>query len=212
VEAIRQARSSRLPVYGEVLHNYLTFTSERYASNEGLLYHNYPPLKDQADQDELWRAISTGDLQTVASDDFTIPKAAKLSGPYVDNVPGGHNGIETRMDVVFSEGVTSQRLDIVRYAQLTAENPAKLFGIYPRKGTIAIGSDADLALVDPSWTGRLSLSDLHSACDYSLWDGWELRGRVRATVLRGRVLVRDGEWTGPTNCGEFVPASALTAV
>ena len=212
VEAIRQARDSRLPVYGEVLHNYLTFTSERYAGGEGLLYHNYPPLKDQSDQDELWRAITGGDLQTIASDDFTIPKAAKLSGPYVDNVPGGHNGIETRMDVVFSEGVASERLDIVRYAQLTAENPAKLFGIYPRKGAIAIGSDADLALIDPSWRGRLSLSELHSACDYSLWDGWELRGRVRATVLRGQVLVRDGEWTGPVNCGEFVPASALTAV
>jgi dihydropyrimidinase len=212
VEAIRRTRGSRLPVYGEVLHNYLAFTSERYAADEGLLYHNYPPLKGKPDQDELWRAISDGDLQTVASDDFTIPKAAKLSGRQVDNVPGGHNGIETRMDVLFSEGVSSERLDIASYARLTAESPAKLFGIYPRKGAVAIGSDADLALIDPAWRGRLSLATLHSACDYSLWDGWDLRGRVRATVLRGRVLVRDGEWVGPTGCGEFVPASALTAV
>jgi dihydropyrimidinase len=212
VEAIREARAARLPVYGEVLHNYLTFTSERYAADEGLLYHNYPPLKGSSDQDELWRAAASGDLQTVASDDFTIPKAAKLSGRQVDNVPGGHNGIETRMDVLFSEGVASQRLDLARYVRLTAENPAKLFGLYPRKGAIAIGSDADLAVIDPAWSGRLSLAELHSACDYSLWDGWDLRGRVRATVLRGRVLVQDGRWVGPTGAGEFVPASALTAV
>ena len=105
VEAIREARGRRLPVYGEVLHNYLAFTNDRYAGEDGLLYHNYPPLKSMDDQAALWDAIAAGDLDTVASDDFTIPRAAKLSGPVVDNVPGGHNGIETRMDVLYSEGV-----------------------------------------------------------------------------------------------------------
>jgi dihydropyrimidinase len=211
VDAIREARDARLPVYGEVLHNYLTFSSENYAAEEGLLYHNYPPLKSPADRERLWEAIVGGDLDTVASDDFTIPKVAKLSGPVVDNVPGGHNGIETRMDVVFSEGVSAKRVEIQRYAQVTATNPAKLFGIWPRKGTIAVGSDADLVLIDPAWRGALRLAELHSACDYSLWDGWRLDGRVRTTILRGAPIVRDGRWVGPEGAGQFVPATGLTA-
>jgi dihydropyrimidinase len=211
VEAIREAKASGMPVYGEVLHNYLVFSSDDYAGEEGLLYHNYPPLKSKADRQRLWESIAAGHLDTVASDDFTIPKAAKLSGPYVDNVPGGHNGVETRMDVLFSEGVAGGRLPIERYVRLTAANPAKLFGIYPRKGTIAVGSDADLVLIDPSWRGQLRLEDLHSACDYSLWDGWRLDGRVRTTVLRGAPIVRDGRWLGPQGAGRFVPASSPSA-
>ncbi len=211
VAAIQEARARHLPVFGEVLHNYLAFTSANYAADEGLLYHNYPPLKSPEDQAALWSGLAGGDLDTVASDDFTIPRAAKMAGRFVDNVSGGHNGIETRMNVLFSEGVSSGRLTLQRYAQLSAENPAKLFGIYPRKGTIAIGSDADLAVIDPTARETIRLDQLHSACDYSLWDGWELHGMVRATVLRGAVLVRDGEWVGPEGTGQFVPATSTTA-
>jgi dihydropyrimidinase len=206
IDAIREARTRRLPVFGEVLHNYLAFTSANYAADEGLLYHNYPPLKSTGDQDSLWNAIADGDLDTVASDDFTIPKAAKLSGPVVDNAPGGHNGVETRMNVLFSEGVSGGRLSVERYVQLAAENPAKLFGIYPRKGAIAVGSDADLILIDTAARQTIRLSQLHSACDYSIWDGWELRGRVATTILRGVVLVRDDKWVGPQGLGQFIPA------
>ncbi len=126
VAAIAQARSRRVPVFGEVLHNYLAFTSEDYAKPDGTLYHNYPPLKSPADQDALWSAIDVGDLDTVASDDFTIPRESKLSGQVVDNVPGGHNGIETRMDVLFSEGVSKNRLTVEQFVELTAEAPARL--------------------------------------------------------------------------------------
>jgi dihydropyrimidinase len=206
VEAIREAKTRRLPVFGEVLQNYLAFTSDNYAADEGLLYHNYPPLKSAADQSSLWDAIASGDLDTVASDDFTIPKAAKLSGPVVDNVPGGHNGVETRMNVLFSEGVTRGRLSVEKYVQLTAENPAKLFGIYPQKGAISVGSDADLILIDPAARETMRLNQLHSACDYSIWDGWELQGRVSTTILRGEVLVRGQEWVGQQGLGTFIPA------
>jgi dihydropyrimidinase len=210
VAAIDEARRRRVPAFGEVLHNYLTFTSENYAAVEGTLYHNYPPLKSRSDQATLWTAVARGDLQTVASDDFTIPKAAKLSGRVVDNVPGGHNGIETRMDVLFSEGVSKQRLSIEQYVSLTSEGPARLFGLYPRKGTIAVGSDADLAVIDPSVRHTIRLEELHSACDYSLWDGWELSGKVVATVLRGSILTRGGTWVGPEHAGRFVPAGTLS--
>lgn len=212
VQAIREARTERLPVFGEVLHNYLTFTSANYAREEGLLYHNYPPLKGHDDQDALWQAIVDNDLQTIASDDLTIPKAAKLSGRQVDNVPGGHNGIETRMVVVFSEGVSRGRLTPETYVRATAEQPAKLFGLYPRKGVVAVGSDADIVVIEPQWRGRLGLEGLHSACDYSIWDGWELQGQVRTTILRGRPVVRDGELVENSGRGEFVPASGPMAV
>jgi dihydropyrimidinase len=210
VAAIAQARARRLPVFGEVLHNYLVFTSDDYAKEEGTLYHNYPPLKSPADKDALWSAIRLGDLDTVASDDFTIPRAAKLSGQVVDNVPGGHNGIETRMDVLFSEGVSTGRLTIEQFIKLTAEAPARLFGLFPRKGTIAIGSDADLVLIDPQVRHTIRLDGLHSDCDYSLWDGWELSGKVTATVLRGQVLVENGRWVGPLHTGSFVPGGAIS--
>ncbi len=210
VAAIAQARARRLPVFGEVLHNYLVFTSDDYAKEEGTLYHNYPPLKSPADKDALWSAIRLGDLDTVASDDFTIPRAAKLSGQVVDNVPGGHNGIETRMDVLFSEGVSTGRLTIEQFIKLTAEAPARLFGLFPRKGTIAIGSDADLVLIDPQVRHTIRLDGLHSDCDYSLWEGWELSGMVTATVLRGQVLVENGRWVGPLHTGSFVPGGAIS--
>jgi dihydropyrimidinase len=210
VAAIGQARSRRVPVFGEVLHNYLAFTSQDYARPDGTLYHNYPPLKSPVDQDALWSAIDVGDLDTVASDDFTIPRDSKLSGQVVDNVPGGHNGIETRMDVLFSEGVSKNRLTVEQFVKLTAEAPARLFGLYPRKGVIAVGSDADLVLLDPAARHTIRLDELHSACDYSLWDGWELTGRVTATVLRGQVLVQDGNWVGPRHTGGFVPAGSVS--
>lgn len=210
VAAIRESRRRRVPVFGEVLHNYLAFTAADYAGDEGTLYHNYPPLKDAIDQDSLWSAIVLGDLDTVASDDLTIPKAAKLSGRVVDNVPGGHNGIETRMAVLFSEGVAKKRLSIEQFVRLTSEAPARLFGLYPRKGTIGVGSDADFAVIDPSARRTIRLDDLHSACDYSLWDGWELTGTVHATILRGSVLTRDGRWVGPSQTGRFVAGTAVS--
>lgn len=210
VAAIADARRRGVPAFGEVLHNYLTFTSDNYAVQDGTLYHNYPPLKSQADQDQLWAAIANGDLDTVASDDFTIPKASKLSGRVVDNVPGGHNGVETRMDVLFSEGVATKRISIEQYVRLSSEAPARLFGLYPRKGCIAIGSDGDFALIDPANRHTIHLDELHSNCDYSLWDGWQLSGKVMSTVLRGAVLTRDGKWVGPEHAGQFVPAGTLS--
>jgi dihydropyrimidinase len=210
VAAIADAKRSRLPVFGEVLHNYLAFTSEQYATEEYQLYHNYPPLKYADDQQALWHAMATGDLATVASDDLTIPKAAKLSGAVVDNVPGGHNGIETRMDILFSEGVATGRLTLQQFVRLSSEAPARLFGLFPRKGTIAIGSDADFAVIDPTARQTIRLEGLHSDCDYSIWDGWELTGKVCATILRGAVLTRDGAWVGPQHIGRFVSGGGLS--
>jgi dihydropyrimidinase len=206
VEAIAEARGKRQPVYGESLHNYLAFCDEDYAKPNGTIYHNYPALKTAKDRAALWEALKTGVLDVTSSDDFTIPFAAKTSGQEVDNVSGGHNGIETRMAYLFSEGVKTGKLSVNRFVEVSSTAVAKLFGLYPRKGSIAIGSDADIVIIDPSLKRRLTLPDLHSNCDYSLWDGWEFNGFPVLTMVRGIVLVEDGKWTGPEGVGQFIPA------
>ncbi|HKC28737.1 MAG TPA: amidohydrolase family protein [Jatrophihabitans sp.] len=208
IAAIGESKRRGAAVYGEVLHNYLAYTSQMYQQPDYQRFHNYPPLKYQSDQDALWAAIASGGLDTVASDDLTIPRAAKVSGDLVDNVPGGHNGIETRMEYLYSEGVLKGRITAQQYVRLTAETPAKLFGLYPRKGTIAIGSDADFAVIDTRTPRAIALSDLHSDCDYSIWEGWTFNARLHATVLRGSVLTLAGEWVGPEHAGQFVEGRA----
>lgn len=202
---IAEANARGEYVRGEVLHNALVFTDRDYTRPDGVLYHNFPPLKSQNDQVALWKGLATSELHTVASDDFTVPREVKMAGQTIDDIAGGHNGIETRMMVLFSEGVSKGRISVNRYVELTSEVPARLFGLYPRKGVIAPGSDADLVLVDPGRRRTLDLGDLHSDCDYSIWSGVECIGMPTMTVSRGRVLVEDGVWVGKESLGEYVP-------
>jgi len=206
IEALAEARAKGHTAYGEALHNYLAFCNEDYARPNGMIYHNYPALKSPRDRSALWEALRSGVLDVASSDDFTIPLAQKIAGKEVDNASGGHNGIETRMAYLFSEGVRPGRLDLNRFVDVSSTAVAKLFGLYPRKGIIAVGSDADIVVIDPDARRTLTLADLHSDCDYSLWDGWGFHGFPTLTMLRGHVLVEDGRWTGPEGIGRFVPA------
>ena len=204
IEAVAEARAKRMPVYGEALHNYLAFCDEDYAKPDGMIYHNYPALKSAKDRDALWEAVRSDVLDVASSDDFTVPFAKKVAGKQVDNATGGHNGIETRMAYLFSEGVRKNRLSINRFVEVASTAPAKLFGLYPRKGIIAIGSDADIVIMDPALKKKIVLEDLHSDCDYSIWDGWEFHGFPVMTMLRGEILVENGVWTGREGMGSFV--------
>ncbi len=206
VEAIAEAQGKRAPVYGEALHNYLAFCDEDYAKPNGMIYHNYPALKSSNDRSSLWEGLRSGVLDVASSDDFTIPFASKTSGKEVDNALGGHNGIETRMGYLFSEGVKKGRITLNQFVDVSSTSVAKLFGLYPRKGAIAIGSDADIVLIDPNQKQKIALADLHSNCDYSIWDGWEFDGVPTLTMLRGNILVEDGQWTGPSSLGQFIPS------
>jgi dihydropyrimidinase len=206
VEAIAEARGKRQPVYGEALHNYLAFTHDDYAKPNGMIYHNYPALKSTRDRAALWEALRSGVLDVASSDDFTVPFAQKIAGKEVDNATGGHNGVETRLAYLFSEGVKTGKLSVNRFVEVSSTAVAKLFGLYPRKGIIAVGSDADIVILDPDVRRRVTLVDLHSDCDYSLWDGWEFNGFPILTMVRGNVLIEDGRWTGPEGLGQFIPA------
>ena len=205
VAAIAGARAQRRPVYGEVLHHYLNFTNDDYSRPNGLIYHNYPPLRPKEDQDALWAGAVDGSLNVVASDDFTVPLADKLMGQAVDNVTGGNNGVEIRLPIMYPEGVSKGRISVNRMVALTSTNPAKVFGMYPKKGFIGPGGDADVVVIDPNLRKTITLADLHSACDYTAWEGWELHGYPVMTVTRGNIVMENGRFLGTRGAGELIP-------
>jgi dihydropyrimidinase len=213
VEAVSDARSRGSMVTSEVLHPQLVFGPELYRQEQGQRYMNYPPNKSNDDRDALWAGCIDGSIQTLSSDDFAIPLAAKVVGDTVDNCTGGSNGVETRMGVFWSEGVAKRNISPRQFVAMTAANPAKIFGLYGRKGVLRPGADADIVIVDPvrHHTYRQE-ENLHSDCDYSNWDGWETIGTPVTTILRGQVLVDGGSWVGPESTGHYVPAGVPEVV
>ena len=204
VEAIEQARGAGQPIYGETLHQYLCHTADEYAEPGGYRFHTYPSVKLQGDQDALWRGLLDGALSTVGTDEFPTTQAVKLMGERIDDVTGGNLGAEARMGIVYTEGVSKRGMTLRRFVDVTATNAARILGLYPRKGTIAVGSDADLALLDTRQPKRLSRADFHVA-DYSPWEGWEVTAWPVMTILRGRPIIESGKLVGRPGDGELVP-------
>ena len=212
VAAIAEARSQNMPVYGEALHNYLEFTCEDYKKPNGTAIHTYPAIKFADDRDALQRGLVDGSLCTTATDEYTTHKDAKLSGNTIETVCGGHNGIETRMAVTFAKLVSTGRISLERFAAITSTNAAKILGLYPQKGAIAVGSDADIALFDPNLRKVLTLDDLHADSDYSIWEGFECHGYPVMTILRGKVIVEDGRLVGSSSDGKWVRRKVAAGV
>ena len=203
VNAVAEARSRGLPIYGETLHNYACFTAENYREPEGMKYHTYPSLKFEDDRKRLWSGLHDGTLSTVATDLVATTFEEKTRFKTVADTTGGHNGIETRVGVAYSEGVVRQGMSLQRFVDITSTNAAKLMGLYPRKGVLGIGSDADITIIDPSIKKKLSLDDLHLA-DYSVWENWEIAGWPVTTILRGKVMVEDGKLLGKAGDGQLM--------
>jgi dihydropyrimidinase len=204
VAAIAEARNRRLPVYGEALHNYLQFTCEDYKKPDGTAIHTYPAIKFADDREALLAGLMDGELCTTATDEYTTYKDVKLSGNTIHTVCGGHNGIETRIPVAFTKFVSQRGMSLQRFAAITSTNAAKILGLYPQKGAIAPGSDADLVLIDPNLRKTLRLGDLHADADYSIWEGFECQGYPVMTILRGKVIVEDGRLVGSASDGRWL--------
>jgi dihydropyrimidinase len=203
VEAVAEARASGLPVYAETLHHYACFSAEQYKEPRGFCYHTYPSLKYPEDQRALWSGLVGDEVSTTATDEFPTSLELKLRGKTVEDITGGNLGAEARMGIVFTEGVVKRGMSLSRYADVTSTNAAKIFGLFPKKGVIAVGSDADLAIIDPGIKKRLSREDFHVS-DYSPWEGWEVTGWPVKTVLRGRVIVENGRLHGGLGDGQLV--------
>ena len=210
--AIADARAKQLPVYGETLHNYLHFTHDHYREPEGTSIHTYPAIKHASDRDGLQEALVNGTLSTTATDEYTTYKDVKLSGNTIETVCGGHNGIETRMPVVYTKFVSSGRISLERFVDITSTNAAKILGMYPKKGAIAAGSDADIAIFDPGMTKTLPLDDLHADSDYSIWEGFECQGYPVTTILRGNVIVDNGVLKGSSTDGQWLSRKVAPSV
>ncbi|MDP6511771.1 MAG: amidohydrolase family protein [SAR202 cluster bacterium] len=210
--AIADARKKQLPVYGETLHNYLHFTHDHYREPEGTSIHTYPAIKHASDRDGLQEALVNGTLSTTATDEYTTYKDVKLSGNTIETVCGGHNGIQTRMPVVYTKFVSTGRISLERFVDITSTNAAKIMGMYPQKGAIAAGSDADITIFDPNMNKTITLDDLHADSDYSIWEGFECNGYPVTTILRGNVIVDNGVLMGSSTDGQWLARKVAPSV
>ena len=204
VAAIAEARAAGQPVYGEALHNYLQFTCDDYKKPGGTAIHTYPAIKFADDRDALIAGLMDGRLATTATDEYTTHKGPKLWGDTIETVCGGHNGIETRMPVAFTKFVAERNMPLQRFVDITSANAAKLLGLYPQKGAIQPGSDADIVLIDPDMNKTLTLDDLHADSDYSIWEGFTCLGYPVLTMLRGKVIVEQGKLVGSSTDGQWL--------
>jgi dihydropyrimidinase len=203
VAAIREARAKGLPIYGESLHQYMLYTSDDYKRPNGQIYHTYPSLKTKADQKALWAGTLDGAINCVATDDLCCTLREKTLGKRIDDTTGGNSGIEPRLAVMFTEMVTRRGYSLSRYVDLVSANAAKVMGLYPRKGAIAVGSDADITILDPTRRGQIRSADLHQT-DYTPWEGHEINAWPVLTMLRGVVKVEDGRYIGRPGDGQYL--------
>ena len=193
LESLAKARGKGQTVYGETRPCYLHFSRERMEEEDGILFAGWPPLREADQMEILWQGLESGVLQTVATDHDGWSFQQKKSFERVDEILAGMAGLETMVPLLYSQGVLKKRLSLNRMVEVTATNPARLFGLYPRKGTIQIGADADIVAFDPKARKTIRAEDLHSAADWDPFEGWEVEGWPRMTLSRGEVVVDRGQ-------------------
>lgn len=206
LNAIRRSTFRNQKVFVETCIQYLLLDASLYENNfDGAKWVMSPPLRKGKDRQALWAGINQGLVQVVGTDHCPFMWEQKLMGKDdFSKIPNGHPAIEHRMELLFSEGVNKGRISLNKYVEVTSTNAAKIFGMYPRKGTLAAGSDADVTIIDPERTHTLSAKTHHMNVDYSGYEGWELKGKVETVLLRGSVAVDGGKLeVGPGN-GHFI--------
>ncbi len=207
--AIAAARLAGQAAWGETCPQYLLLNDSliRSADFSGAKYVCCPPLRAPADQDGLWEALRVGSLQTVGTDHcaFNYAGQKEMGRESFLQIPAGLPGIESRLRLLYTYGVRHGRLSLTEWVSLCCSAPARLFGLYPRKGVLAPGADADIVLFDPRPSATLTRADLHEEVDYTPYEGLALSGQVRSVLLRGEMLLHDGQWLGAPGGGQFVP-------
>ncbi len=208
LEKVREARDRGLRVYAETCPQYLYLSLENMdvPGFEGAKYVFTPPLREKWHQEKLWQGLAQDDLQVVSTDHcpFCFKEQKELGKDDFTKIPNGGPGIEHRMSLVYSGGVNGNRFSPNRFVQLVSTAPAKLFGLYPRKGTIAVGSDADLVVFDPNEGQTISAKTHHMRVDYSMFEGIRVKGIPKIVLSRGRTVVENGKFAGKPGTGEFL--------
>src|SRR6185503_10850984 len=185
VDALRDGKG-RARVFGETRPLYLYLTRAQFERPDAALWVGQPPLRELDDVDAIWSALADGTLDTVGTDHIPHTRAAKLApGLTFDRIPPGVSNLETLLPMLYSEGVRKGRLTLPRLVEVVATGPARIAGMFPRKGAIAVGSDADLVVFDPEARRAVRAAELHSACDYDPYEGWDVTGWPEIVIARG---------------------------
>jgi dihydropyrimidinase len=214
VEVVADARLSGRPVWAETCPHYLLLTEAEF-EHQGPLIKVAPPLRTESDCEALWTSIDRGIVSVISSDHTAYSREMKLSGwGNIFQTPFGFPGTETMLPLLYSEGVVKRDLPVTALAQLLSENPAKLFGLFPRKGAIEVGADADLVIFDPEKESIITSGALHTQADFTPFEGRKVKGCVTSTLVRGNLVVKDGQLVEMPPHGEFLERKpgALTAV
>ena len=213
LKEVQAARAQQKYVYAETCPHYLTLDNSLYDQEgfEGAKYVLTPPLRDKWHQEELWNGLRRNDLQVVSTDHcaFRFSDQKTLGVNDFSKIPNGGPGIENRLSLLYTHGVSSGLMDLNRLVEIFSTTPAKLFGLFPRKGTIAVGSDADIVVSDPDAEVVISAQTHHMNVDYNLYEGMKVKGVPEVVIAEGRVLVEDGKYTGISAGGRFLKRSAL---
>ncbi len=219
LEAVVEARDRGIHAFAETCPHYLFLDKSEYERPgfDAAKFVMTPPLRDRDCQDALWRGLKFDDLQIVSTDHCPfcfnekaqgLLKSKQVGKDDFSKIPNGAPGVEFRLPLLYDGGVVGGRINLNRFVQLMSTAPAKMFGLFPQKGTIAVGSDADLVLFDPDQTHILSAETHHSNVDYSLFEGREVRGKVAKVFLRGELIVDGDEWRGRAGMGRYRRRSA----
>jgi dihydropyrimidinase len=204
---VREARDRGLPAFAETCPQYLFLSIDDYGEGfEGAKYVMTPPLREKWNQQELWKGLRTDDLQVISTDHcpFCMKEQKELGRDDFSKIPNGAPGVEHRMSLIYDGGVVQNRVSLNRFVELTSTAAAKMFGLFPRKGTIAVGSDADIVVFDPERVQTISASTHHMNVDYSAYEGRKVQGTVETVLSRGRVVVEDNEFKGKAGAGQFL--------
>jgi dihydropyrimidinase len=205
LDRIRSGKQRYARLWAETRPCYLLLTSEHYDEPDYLKYTGYPPLREATDVEAIWAGLADRVLDSVGSDHacWTLEQKQRAAAD-LNDLPVGIPGIEIQTRAIFSEGVSKGRISAQRFVQVMSNEPARLLGLAPRKGTIAVGSDADILLLDPNKRATIRYSELHSKCGYEPCEGRECIGWPVMTLARGELIARDGQFVGQAGRGQLV--------
>ncbi len=211
---VRDATKRNQKIFVETCIQYLLLDASLYEKNpEGAKWVMSPPLREKKDQKALWAGLNQGLIQIVGTDHCPFKWEQKMMGKDdFSKIPNGHPAIEHRMELLWSEGVEKGNISPNKYVEVTSTNPAKIFGMYPKKGCIAVGSDADIVIFDPNEKHKLSVNTHHMNVDYSAYEGWEVKGKCKTVILRGQVAIDNGEVKIEKGYGQFVKRDKISKV
>ena len=208
LEKVRAARDLGLPAYAETCPQYLFLSYDNYEEPgfDGAKYVMSPPLREKWHQDVLWKGLAKNDLQVISTDHcpFCMAEQKELGKGDFCKIPNGAPGIETRLTLVHDGGVRPGRISMNRFVELCSTTPARMFGLFPRKGTIAVGSDADIVVFDPDRSTTLSVKTLHMKVDYNPYEGRTVRGSPSTVISNGDVIIDGDRFVGKKSAGRFL--------